>query len=53
MNRKSLHPYKDRYKEVVHAEVTHRPPMEILSSLATLEEEIQQGMQELRGMLKA
>ena len=42
----------NRYKEVVHAEVTHRPPQEILAALATLETEIQQGMKELEGMLK-
>lgn len=41
----------NRYKEV-HAEVAHRPPGEILQSLAKLETEIQQGMKELEGMLK-
>jgi type I restriction enzyme M protein len=42
----------NRYKEVVHAEVTHRPPRELLADLAKLESEIQQGMKELVGMLK-
>lgn len=42
----------NRYKEVVHEEVAHRPPKEILAELAKLEEEIQQGMKELEGMLK-
>ena len=42
----------NRYKEVVHEEVEHRPPAEILASLAKLETEIQQGMTELDGMLK-
>lgn len=42
----------NRYKEVVHAEVQHRPPKEILAELAKLEEEIQRGMKELEGMLK-
>ena len=42
----------NRYKEVVHEEVVHRPPKEILAELAKLEEEIQQGMKELEGMLK-
>jgi type I restriction enzyme M protein len=42
----------NRYKEVVHAEVAHRPPGEILKALGQLEEEIQQGMKELEGMLK-
>ncbi len=42
----------NRYKEVVHAEVVHRPPGEILKALGQLEAEIQQGMKELEGMLK-
>ena len=42
----------NRYKEVVHEEVTHRSPDDILASLAKLEAEIQQGMKELKGMLK-
>jgi hypothetical protein len=42
----------NRYKEVVHAEVAHRPPGEILAKLAELEVEIQRGMKELEGMLK-
>ncbi len=42
----------NRYKEVVHAEVAHRPPGEILKALEKLEAEIQQGMKELEGMLK-
>ena len=33
----------NRYKEVVHEEVEHRPPKEILADLAKLEEEIQRG----------
>jgi len=41
-----------RYKEVVHKEVAHRPPGEILKALGKLEAEIQQGMKELEGMLK-
>ncbi len=42
----------NRYKEVVHEEVAHRPPAEIIKALAKLETEIQQGMKELEGMLK-
>jgi len=42
----------NRYKEVVHEEVNHRSPKEILAELAKLEQEIQQGMKELEGMLK-
>ncbi len=41
----------NRYKEVVHEEIEHRPPKEILADLAKLEDEIQQGMKELEGML--
>lgn len=41
----------NRYKEVVHEEVAHRAPKEILADLAKLETEIQQGMKELEGML--
>jgi type I restriction enzyme M protein len=42
----------NRYKEVVHDEVTHRTPGEILAGLAELEKEIQHGMKELGGMLR-
>ena len=42
----------NRYKEVIHEEVAHRPPTEILQSLGKLEAEIQKGMKELEGMLK-
>jgi hypothetical protein len=41
----------NRYKEVVHEEVEHRAPKEILSDLAKLETEIQKGMKELEGMV--
>ncbi|MDX1999556.1 MAG: N-6 DNA methylase, partial [Thermoanaerobaculia bacterium] len=41
----------NRYREVQHEEIHHRPPKEILAELAKLEEEIQQGMRELEGML--
>ena len=42
----------NRYKEIVHEEIEHRPPKEILAQLAKLEEEIQHGMRELKGMLR-
>jgi type I restriction enzyme M protein len=42
----------NRYKEVVHEEVEHRSPSEILKHLGELELEIQQGMKQLQGMLK-
>jgi type I restriction enzyme M protein len=41
----------NRYKEVVHEEVEHVPPQEILTTLAELESKIQQGMKELKEML--
>ena len=41
----------NRYKEVVHEEIAHRPPGEILESLRELEAEIQTGMNELQAML--
>lgn len=42
----------NRYKEVVHEEVLHASPKEILADLAKLETEIQAGMKELAEMLK-
>ena len=42
----------NRYKEVLHEEVAHRPPSEILKARGQLEAEIQHGMKELEGMLK-
>jgi type I restriction enzyme M protein len=42
----------NRYKEVVHEEVAHRPPSEILKNLRQLEAEIQRGMTELEEMLR-
>ncbi len=42
----------NRYKKVVHEELQHREPLEILAGLAMLETEIQSGMQELEGMLR-
>src|SRR5579864_7795752 len=41
----------NRYKEIVHEEIEHRSPKEILADLAKLEEEIQRGMRELQAML--
>ncbi len=41
----------NRYKEVVHEEVEHVPPKQIVAELAQLEEEIQKGLRELKGML--
>jgi type I restriction enzyme M protein len=41
----------NRYKEVVHEEIDHRPPKEILAELRNIEAEIQLGMRELEEML--
>jgi type I restriction enzyme M protein len=41
----------NRYKEVVHEEIEHRAPKDILADLAKLEAEILQDMKELEGML--
>lgn len=42
----------NRYKEVVHDQLEHRPQNEILAELARLELEIQQGTKELEGLLQ-
>jgi type I restriction enzyme M protein len=41
----------NRYKEVVYEEVQHVPPKQILTELAKLEKEIEEGLKELEGML--
>jgi type I restriction enzyme M protein len=41
----------NRYKEIVHDEAEHRPPLEIIADLERLETEIQQGLADLRAML--
>jgi type I restriction enzyme M protein len=41
----------NRYKEVVHEQVDHRAPKEILAELASIEEEIRRGMSDLQRML--
>jgi type I restriction enzyme M protein len=40
-----------RYKETVHDDVEHRPPLEIIADLEKLEAEIQQGLANLKAML--
>ena len=42
----------NRYKELIHDEVEHRPPLEILAELRTIEQEILQGIEGLEGMLR-
>jgi type I restriction enzyme M protein len=41
----------NRYKEVIHEEITHRDPREIIAELMTLEDEIKQGLADLSEML--
>jgi len=41
----------NRYKEIIHEEVEHRAPAEIMDELGRIEAEIQQGMSELKRML--
>ncbi len=45
-------PSLNRTKEVTHAEVEYRPPLEILAELRIIEQEILQGIEELEGMLR-
>jgi type I restriction enzyme M protein len=42
----------NRYKEIVHEEIVHRAPKEIVAELAKLEDDIQRGLQELEAMLR-
>ena len=42
----------NRYKEIIYEEEEHRPPLEILAELRTIEKEILQGIEELEGMLR-
>lgn len=41
----------NRYKEVIHEQVKHVPPKQLVTELLRLEQEIQQGLKELEGML--
>jgi type I restriction enzyme M protein len=41
----------NRYKEIVHDEVEHRAPLEIITDIEALEEEIAKGLVELKAML--
>jgi type I restriction enzyme M protein len=41
----------NRYKEIVHDEAEHRPPLEIVADIETLEGEIDKGLAELKAML--
>jgi type I restriction enzyme M protein len=41
----------NRYREIVHDEVAHRPPLEIIADIEVLEDEIAKGLAELKAML--
>lgn len=41
----------NRYKEIVHDEVEHRRPLDIVADLEKIEAEIQQGLADLKAML--
>ncbi|MGB0876599.1 MAG: type I restriction-modification system subunit M [Mycobacterium sp.] len=41
----------NRYKEIVHDEIEHRPPLEIIADIEKLEGEIADGLAELKAML--
>lgn len=41
----------NRYKEIVHDEVEHRAPLEIIADIELLEDEIAKGLTELKAML--
>ncbi|MEU6412675.1 class I SAM-dependent DNA methyltransferase [Microbispora sp. NPDC046933] len=41
----------NRYKEIVHEEVEHRPPLDIIADLESLETEIQAGLSALKAAL--
>ncbi|MCB0931674.1 MAG: SAM-dependent DNA methyltransferase [Mycobacterium sp.] len=41
----------NRYKEIVHDDVEHRPPLEIIADIEKLEHEITQGLAHLKAML--
>ena len=41
----------NRYKDIVHDDVQHRPPLEIIADIEKLEEEIADGLADLKAML--
>jgi type I restriction enzyme M protein len=42
----------NRYKEIIHEDVDHQPPLEILADLTKLEEDIEDGLRKLEAMLR-
>ncbi len=41
----------NRYKEIVHDEIEHRPPLEIIADIERLDDELAKGLDELKAML--
>jgi type I restriction enzyme M protein len=41
----------NRYKEIVHDRVVHRPPLEIIAEIEEIEDDITKGLAELKAML--
>jgi hypothetical protein len=41
----------NRYKEIEHEEVEHRAPLDIIADIEALDEEIEKGLADLKGML--
>jgi type I restriction enzyme M protein len=41
----------NRYKDLVHEEIQHRPPAEIIAGLEALEAEIRTGLEDLKGLI--
>ncbi|MGI5165687.1 type I restriction-modification system subunit M [Spirillospora sp. CA-253888] len=41
----------NRYKEILHEEVEHRPPLDIIADIELLESEIQSDLSKLKGMI--
>jgi type I restriction enzyme M protein len=42
----------NRYREIEHEEINHKDPAEIIADMEKIEQEIAQGMTELKGLLR-
>jgi type I restriction enzyme M protein len=40
------------YREIVHDEVQHRPPLDIIADIEQLEDDIATGLTELKGIIR-
>ncbi len=49
--RPGLRPLAEPYKEIVHDEIEHRAPLEIIADIEALEDEIAKGLAELKAMV--